>query len=52
MLCKRDIAEDPVLMEAYALHIPVLELEGSGGKLYWPFAEAELADFINKYKNT
>ena len=42
---KVDIADDNALLEAFAVHIPVLKDRQSQHLLYWPFDIQELAAF-------
>ncbi len=41
-----DIADDELLMEQYALRIPVLVDETSGRELAWPFDRLQLLTFL------
>jgi hypothetical protein len=41
-----DISEDPVLVDAYGLRIPVVKLPGRQQDLGWPFDEAALRDYL------
>ncbi|AEF21838.1 MULTISPECIES: glutaredoxin family protein [Pseudomonas] len=41
-----DIAEEPGLMERYALLIPVLRRTDTGAELHWPFEASQVAALL------
>ena len=41
-----DIADEPGLMERYALLIPVLRRTDTGAELRWPFEASQVAVFL------
>nr|WP_288357624.1 glutaredoxin family protein [uncultured Pseudomonas sp.] len=41
-----DIADEPGLMERYALVIPVLRRMDTGAELHWPFEASQVAAFL------
>ncbi|UQY34293.1 glutaredoxin family protein [Pseudomonas fulva] len=41
-----DIADQPGLLERYALVIPVLRRTDTGGELHWPFDAPQVAAFL------
>lgn len=41
-----DIAEQPGLLERYALVIPVLRRADTGAELHWPFDAQQVAAFL------
>jgi hypothetical protein len=48
-LVELDIADSDVLMEKYALMIPVLKCEGIEAELAWPFNAGECEHFISEH---
>ena len=46
-LHKVDIAEDQLLLDRYGLCIPVLEIEGVGESLSWPFDGDQVLQYIH-----
>lgn len=42
-----DIADDALLLERYGLRIPVLQDQGSGAELDWPFGPDEILAFLS-----
>lgn len=40
-----DIDTDPVLVERYGIHVPVIARPGDGRELFFPFNEAALLKF-------
>ena len=42
-----DIVDDEKLVAAFGVHIPVLENTTSNAKLFWPFDQQQLAEFIS-----
>ncbi|MBC53585.1 MAG: thioredoxin family protein [Gammaproteobacteria bacterium] len=41
-----EISDDPALVEAYGLRIPVIRLQGRQSDLGWPFDEATVSDYL------
>ncbi len=41
-----DIADDPVLLERYALIIPILRRTDNGAELHWPFDAPQVVTFL------
>ncbi|MBW8190322.1 glutaredoxin family protein [Neiella marina] len=46
-----DIAHDPMLIERFGHHIPVLEHSATQQLLYWPFDEVSLATWLSGLAN-
>lgn len=44
-----DIADDPLLVEAYGIRIPVIRHLASGNELGWPFTVYDLQDWLNQF---
>ena len=47
---KVEIEDDPVLLERFEVHIPVLERIDNRKALFWPFGPRELAGFLEEGK--
>lgn len=43
-----DIVDDDKLVELYGVHIPVLENNANGHKLFWPFSVQEIKELLKK----
>lgn len=43
---KVEIVDDPVLLDTYGVHIPVLKRGDNQRELFWPFDAPALADFV------
>ena len=43
---KINIDSDPVLLEKYAWHIPVLQRSDNNAELFWPFPKSRLRTFL------
>lgn len=41
-----EISDDPALVAAYGLRIPVIRLQGQDEDLGWPFDEAAVRDYL------
>ncbi len=46
VLTKKEIADDPALLECYGVTIPVLCEVASGRSLNWPFGSADIQEFL------
>ena len=47
---KLEIDDDPVLLERYEIHIPVIKRIDNQQELFWPFDRLELAKFLEPEK--
>ena len=47
-----EISDDPTLVAAYGLRIPVIRLPGQDADLGWPFDEAAVRNYLAQVKST
>jgi hypothetical protein len=47
-----EISDDPALVAAYGLRIPVIRLQGQDADLGWPFDEAAVRNYLAQVKST
>lgn len=45
-LVRKDISESDLLLQRYALTIPVLHRDDTGAELNWPFTRGEIQAFL------
>lgn len=43
-----EISEDPALVAAYGLRIPVIRLQGQDTELGWPFDAVTVSDYLTR----
>lgn len=44
-----DIADDPALVDAYGLRIPVIKVDGAAADIGWPFDEHALINYLQSH---
>lgn len=47
-----EISDDPALVAAYGLRIPVIRLQGQDADLGWPFDEAAVRNYLARVNAT